>query len=392
MKIIINPHDIPPFSILDARSSKWLNRKKYWYSLGIQCELGRGEELTYKTDSREDYVGSLIQSKGHSTSIFDPVLTEVIYNWFTAPDMRVLDPFAGGSVRGVVASMMNRQYKGVELRKEQVQANIEQLHIVDECTYNPVWLEGDSNNLDLLIKGKFDFIFSCPPYHSHEQYSDLKNDLSNMSWDKFLISYRRIIKKSVAKLKNNRFACFVVSDFRNGDGCLKPLVAETIRAFEDAGMGYYNEMILQNMQGSLALRANNSMYATRKIGRAHQNILVFVKGDAREAAELLNERGGVKLYKATGVGKYKNALKQLKKIGYCQNKQLQLRELGLTISTVKKCRIELDDYFINGGANLVMVTFNYRGSRKTVREYYVTNYQKLIDELELSGHNNVEIL
>ncbi len=32
----------PPFSILDARQGYWQERKRYWLSLGIQSEIGRG--------------------------------------------------------------------------------------------------------------------------------------------------------------------------------------------------------------------------------------------------------------------------------------------------------------------------------------------------------------
>src|SRR5882724_9329726 len=57
------------------------------------------------------------------TSIFDPVLCELAYRWFCPPEAQVLDPFAGGSVRGVVASLLGYLYTGVELRGEQVAAN-----------------------------------------------------------------------------------------------------------------------------------------------------------------------------------------------------------------------------------------------------------------------------
>lgn len=33
---------VPPFSVLDARQGYWQDRKRYWLSLGIQSELGRG--------------------------------------------------------------------------------------------------------------------------------------------------------------------------------------------------------------------------------------------------------------------------------------------------------------------------------------------------------------
>jgi DNA modification methylase len=60
------------------------------------------------------------------TSIFDPVLCELAYSWFSPKGGIVLDPFAGGSVRGIVASKLGRQYIGVDLRAEQVAANRKQ--------------------------------------------------------------------------------------------------------------------------------------------------------------------------------------------------------------------------------------------------------------------------
>ena len=34
---------LPPFSVLDARQGYWQARKQMWLALGIQSELGRGE-------------------------------------------------------------------------------------------------------------------------------------------------------------------------------------------------------------------------------------------------------------------------------------------------------------------------------------------------------------
>lgn len=36
---------IPPFSVLSAREGWWQERKRAWLALGIQSELGRGENL-----------------------------------------------------------------------------------------------------------------------------------------------------------------------------------------------------------------------------------------------------------------------------------------------------------------------------------------------------------
>jgi hypothetical protein len=57
------------------------------------------------------------------TSIFDPVLCELAYRWFCPPGGLVLDPYAGGSVRGIVAAKCGRRYIGIDLSERQVSAN-----------------------------------------------------------------------------------------------------------------------------------------------------------------------------------------------------------------------------------------------------------------------------
>jgi len=46
--------------------------------------------------------------KGGILSIFDPVACELSYRWFCPKEGEVLDPFAGGSVRGIVANFYGR--------------------------------------------------------------------------------------------------------------------------------------------------------------------------------------------------------------------------------------------------------------------------------------------
>jgi len=48
-------------------------------------------------------------------------------------------------------------------------------------------------------------------------------------------------------------------------------------------------MKLINSAGTLPLRAGKSMRATRKVGKMHQNILVFCKGDPSIAAKEIGE-------------------------------------------------------------------------------------------------------
>ena len=227
----------------------------------------------------DDFTGLGAQQSG--TSIFDPVLCELAYTWFTAPGAHVLDPFAGGSVRGIVASYLGRDYTGIDLRPEQIEANEQQAAAI--VPGRPLrWVVG--NSLDAIPAEDFDFIFTCPPYYDLEVYSDDPEDLSNKEdYAGFLADYRAIIAQAVERLRPDRFACVVVGDIRDKKGMYRNFVAYTISAFRAAGMALYNEAVLVTAIGSRSIRVGRQFEAGRKLGKTHQNVLVFVKGDPRKA-------------------------------------------------------------------------------------------------------------
>ena len=223
--------------------------------------------------------GNISDSSG--TSIFDPVLCELIYRWFCPNRGKILDPFAGGSVRGIVAAYLGYYYTGIDLRIEQIEANEQQAKETIPINL-PKWILGDSRNILKLIESKFDLIFSCPPYYDLEIYSDDKNDLSNLSnYEDFINDYRHIIKDSVSLLNENRFACFVVGDIRDKKGYYRNFVSDTISAFQDIGMNLYNEAILITSVGSLPIRVGKQFSSYRKLGKTHQNVLIFYKGNPK---------------------------------------------------------------------------------------------------------------
>jgi DNA modification methylase len=464
----------PPFSVLRGFDKIWLDRKRQWLNLGIKSERGRkGNLLRRDADGRitnKGYTGGSDVWINNSTSVFDPVLCELMYSWFCIANGVILDPFAGGSVRGVVAKSMGYSYWGGELRGEQVQANYDNAQEIFKnrltakkkikispaylkrmfhpCTENfiknicfakccessdknkgvivPIYLTEQekiiklgggivdnlltpnennkcpfkrndnlcslhdnnnkpfgciispftiNNNDTLIVRNRYrllkcykvkegklpiyethkqslqflfgnvqtdkiikyikdgiydhdlyceidhekydilkwndhvnkdksiqfliwvcgdsyktlkkapesDFIFTCPPYGNMEKYSDLKEDISNMTYERFIFMYGRILQKAINKLKENRFACVVVSNFRDKKtGELRNFVGDTIEIFKRYGMVFYNDIVYQTPIGSLFLRTGNTFKISRKIGKSHQNILIFYKGDMKK--------------------------------------------------------------------------------------------------------------
>ena len=267
----------PPFTVLDAKSGEWMERKRTWLAVGMKSEVGRN---IAPTSCATEWMQRGRSEEGGS--IFDPVVCELAYRWFCPAGGQVVDPFAGGSVRGIVAAQLGLNYWGCDLRAEQIAANRAQADEI--CTDNvPTWVCGDSMET-LTDAPDADFIFSCPPYGDLEVYSDDPADLSNMEWHTFVAAYKRIILRAVQRLKNDRFACFVVGDFRDPKGFYRDFVSTTIRAFEECGARLYNEAILATPVGSACMRITKQFDASRKMAKTHQNVLVFCKGDPRKAA------------------------------------------------------------------------------------------------------------
>lgn len=278
---------VPPFTVLDTKQGYWKNRKAAWLALGIKSEEGRDVVCNAVASSFKGSPQATNETLNNSTSVFDPVLCEIAYSWFSPVNGVVLDPFAGGSCRGVVASAVNRKYIGVELRKEQVEANrIQGLELCAGYQYQPQWIEEDSMNIQTVCKDvQADFIFSCPPYADLEVYSDDPRDISSMEYKDFNTVYAEIIKRTCQLLKPNRFACFVVGEVRDSKGNYYNFVNDTIKAFRDAGLSYYNEAILLTSIGTVCMQASRNFPIGRKLGKVHQNVLVFLKGDSKLAVE-----------------------------------------------------------------------------------------------------------
>lgn len=291
---------VPPFTVLDARQGYWRQRKEEWYAKGIITEAGR-EDLDDTTAS-----GWVSRGRDQGGSAFDPVLAEIAFKWFCPEGGAVLDPFAGESTKGIVAGLLGFSYTGVEVRKDQVDANYRQLEAMPEKPGGEVrWITGDAAKLEsVLPQGQeYDFIFTSPPYYDLEVYSSEEADGSTFgSYAEFMAWYEHIFKQAVAQLKENAFVVVKVGEIRDKKtGAYRNFVGDNISCFKGLGLHYYNEAILVTPVGSLPLRAGRQFEASRKLGKAHQNILVFYKGDLNKIKDLqfveveLDEDGSVTL-------------------------------------------------------------------------------------------------
>lgn len=262
---------VPPFSVLDARQGYWKERKQQW--LEITGDLSETRDGEFGKISN----GVITEING-GTSNFDPVLAETMMKWFCPTGGHILDPFGGEQTKGVVAGELGYKYTAVEFRQDQVDLNNKHTEKYDDVSY----VCGDSNNISKLIEKRgFDFCFTSPPYYDLEVYS--KEDMSALgTYGEFMEQYYNIFQQCYDMLDDDTFLVIKVGEIRDKKtGIYRNFVGDTITAMLKCGFKYYNEIILVTAVGTLPLRVNKSMQ-TRKVGKVHQNVLVFYKGDPKK--------------------------------------------------------------------------------------------------------------
>jgi DNA modification methylase len=187
----------------------------------------------------------------------------------------ILDAFAGGPPRGLVASAMGYRYVGYEIREEQINENnrvLNNLGLLDGVTY----INSSGVYLDGAKPCSFDMALTCPPYHDLEKYSDLPEDLSNLgSYEEFNQAMFDCAKAHRRVMKPGAFVCIVVGLFRNKKtGELRPFPEDTVVNFREVGFIYHQNIILSKNFASAAVRAANA-WTGKKLVPRHENLLVF---------------------------------------------------------------------------------------------------------------------
>lgn len=278
----------PPFTVLDARQGWWQDRKRQWIDFGVHGEEGREQSLIGFASAATSMANMNNRASNAKLatgiSVFDPVLAELVCKWFCPAGGTVLDPFAGDSTKGIVASACGLAYTGIELRQEQVDANVLQASAIPGLDM-PTWVVGDSAAADDLLppEAKYDLVFTSPPYYDLEVYSKDAQDGSAMpTYDEFMRFYRAVFTAAVKRLAPNRFLVIKVGEVRDKDGAYRNFVGDNTSLFMSLGLKYYNEAILVTAIGSLPIRAGRQFASGRKLGKTHQNVHVFFKGDLRK--------------------------------------------------------------------------------------------------------------
>ncbi len=218
--------------------SQWLIAKKGEGAAQIILEQLFPSVLLSTPPARDD-----LKTK-HPATFAETDIAKLI-QFFTKRGQTVLDPFLGSGSTLVACRTTNRNGIGIEVVPEwadvaKKRAVVKDLPLFQDIDIGAVCKQqvfcGDSREvLKSFDQEAFDFIVTSPPYWKilhkdtdhkatrerttkglNTRYSELDNDLGNLnSYDEFLEQLKIIFAECYRVLKNGKYMCVIVSDFRD---------------------------------------------------------------------------------------------------------------------------------------------------------------------------------
>lgn len=213
-----------------------------------------------------------------------PELCADLIKIFTKEGMNVLDPFmgVGGTLLG--ASIANREAFGIDLNQRWIDIYKEVVRLENikeqktEC--------GDSLVvLDKLKNESFDFILTDVPYWNMDalektrnkkvkqsKLNNFENETEEQSKKEWLNLMKKILSKSVKKLKKGKYMAVFIGDmYRNSQyHCLSGELA--LKLSEIKGLTMKANIVWYDVSKSLHVFGYPAAYVPSMI---HQNILIF---------------------------------------------------------------------------------------------------------------------
>ncbi len=206
-------------------------------------------------------------------SIFNPHLAQMILSAYCPKNAEIFDPFAGGGTRGFIATAMEHNYLGIELRQEEVDRIKNRQEILNK--YFDIFCD-DSRTYNIQ-ENFFDFSYTCPPYYNLEIYSDLENDLSNAkTYKDFLVMIKDSMNTTYKGLKKDCLSVWVVGNFRDKEKNLIHFNGDIVKIALECGFKFHDELIFWGASKN-AVQRSGQFVANRRSVRVHEYILIFKK-------------------------------------------------------------------------------------------------------------------
>jgi DNA modification methylase len=198
---------------------------------------------------------------------------------------RVYNPFGGGVQMGFITGSHGYEYIASEIRQNQCDTNNAICQDLDRAK----WIQSDSSTFK--PEGKFDLVFSCPPYYKVEKYIDYDGvipdgEINNMAtYEQFRDTLFTGYEKAIEAMNDNCFFVVMTGDSRDKNGAYYCSESETELFFKNHGLMVYNKIIYLECEFTRLAQAKKTLNY-RKFPKREQKIIVAFKGDPNTIKDL----------------------------------------------------------------------------------------------------------
>jgi DNA modification methylase len=255
--------------------------KSYWeYSRGNNIDKLVDDIKSYDYNAEKTHEDFIKSGRGSFLSKFNSEYAKRIIEMWSKKGDGIVDPFAGRSSRPLVSTLLERNYVGFDVIKDNLQEAEEQYNILkNERSLGKLKLiHKSSEHIDeFLPEGVADMIMTCPPYYNIEKYESVDGQLTDIkTYEEFLETYKIILEKSIKILKPSCFFVVVLANFRI-DGKLYDFCSDTKNILKEH-LKFHDEIILE-----MSPAKRHALYTQAIVNlnclKTHEYCLVFRKKD-----------------------------------------------------------------------------------------------------------------
>ena len=255
--------------------------KSYWeYSRGNNIDKLVDDIKSYDYNAEKTHEDFIKSGRGSFLSKFNSEYAKRIIEMWSKKGNGIVDPFAGRSSRPLVSTLLERNYVGFDVIKDNLQEAEEQYNILkNERSLGKLKLiHKSSEHIDeFLPEGVADMVMTCPPYYNIEKYDSVDGQLTDIkTYEEFLETYKIILEKSIKILKPSCFFVVVLANFRI-DGKLYDFCSDTKNILKEH-LKFHDEIILE-----MSPAKRHALYTQAIVNlnclKTHEYCLVFRKKD-----------------------------------------------------------------------------------------------------------------
>lgn len=222
---------------------------------------------------------------------FIPQIPNQLIRRYTKENELVIEPFMGSGTTLFECESLNRKYIGIDINPKMIEYINSQMQTSDKSRFEI--LEFDSSNGEIfktkvanslgnLGEKSAKFAIFHPPYMDIVKFTDLKQDLSQISdLKEFLNSFLKVIKNILDFLDKNRYFAVVIGDVYKNSKVL-PLGFYVMHYIKLNFKVKLKGIVVKNIEGNRGKLKSGGIWTYRALKSdyyifKHEYILVFKK-------------------------------------------------------------------------------------------------------------------